>query len=125
MKKSDDYKQSTDDEIATAAERVLGKLRQVNSEYLSWFEIVLAMVFAIIGYNLPVWLLFFQKKMRKMEMENEVMQFQTIILMLMRIERVNVEMILEGLKDIQTYLESQLQSVLITTRVVHGKHLKK
>ena len=98
MKKSDDYKQSTDDEIATAAERVLGKLRQVNSEYLSWFEIVLAMVFAIIGYNLPVWLLFFQKKMRKMEMENEVMQFQTIILMLMRIERVNVEMILEWLE---------------------------
>ena len=98
MKKSDDYKQSTDDEIATAAKRVLEKLRQVNSEYLSWFEIVLAMVFAIVGYNLPVWLLFFQKKMRKMEMENEVMQFQTIILMLMRIERVNVEMILEWLE---------------------------
>ena len=98
MRKSDDYKQSSDDEIATAAERVLGKLRQVNSEYLSWFEIVLAMVFAIVGYNLPVWLLFFQTKMRKMEMENEVMQFQTIILMLMRIERVNVEMILEWLE---------------------------
>ena len=28
-------------------------------------------------------------------MEDEVMQFQTIILMLMRIERVNVEIILE------------------------------
>lgn len=98
MKKSSDYKNSTDAEISTAAERVLGKLRQVNSEYLSWFELVLAMVFAIIGYNLPVWLLFFQAKMRKMEMENEVMQFQTIILMLMRIERVNVEMILEWLE---------------------------
>ena len=33
-----------------------------------------------------------------MEMEDEVMQFQTIILMLMRIERVNVEMILEWLE---------------------------
>ena len=33
-----------------------------------------------------------------MEMENEVMQFQTIILMLMKIERVNVEMILEWLE---------------------------
>ena len=36
--------------------------------------------------------------MRQMEMENEVMQFQTIILMLMKIERVNVEMILEWLE---------------------------
>ena len=40
----------------------------------------------------------FQKIMRQMEMENEVMQFQTIILMLMKIERVNVEMILEWLE---------------------------
>jgi hypothetical protein len=36
--------------------------------------------------------------MRQMEMENEVMQFQTIILMLMKIERVNVEMILEWIE---------------------------
>jgi len=40
----------------------------------------------------------FQKILRKLEMENEVMQFQTIILMLMKIERVNVEMILEWLE---------------------------
>ncbi len=98
MKKSKDYANSTSDEIATAAERVLKKLRQVNSEYLSWFEMILAMVFAVFGYNLPVALLFFQAKMRKLEMEDEVMQFQTIILMLMRIERVNVEMILEWLE---------------------------
>ena len=48
--------------------------------------------------SFPILLLMFQKKMRQMEMENEVMQFQTIILMLMRIERVNVEMILEWLE---------------------------
>ena len=36
--------------------------------------------------------------MRKLAIENEVMQFQTIILMLMKIERVNVEMILEWLE---------------------------
>lgn len=98
MKKSKDYANSTDDEIKTAAERVLKKLRQINSEYLSWFEMLLAMIFAVIGYNLPIWLLFFQAKMRQIEMEDEVMQFQTIILMLMRIERVNVEMILEWLE---------------------------
>ena len=98
MKKSKDYANSTDDEIKTAAKRVLQKLRQINSEYLSWFEMLLAMLFAVIGYNLPIWLLFFQAKMRQIEMEDEVMQFQTIILMLIRIERVNVEMILEWLE---------------------------
>lgn len=46
----------------------------------------------------PLWILVFQAKMRQLEMEDEVMQFQTIILMLMRIERVNVEIILEWLE---------------------------
>ena len=45
-----------------------------------------------------MWLLYFQAKMRQLEMEDEVMQFQTIILMLMKIERVNVEIILEWLE---------------------------
>ena len=109
MAKSDDYATSTEDEIETAAQRVLEKLRKVNSEYLSWFEMLLAMVFALIGYNLPIWLLYFQAKMRKMEMEDEVMQFQTIILMLMRIERVNVEMILEWLARYSNIFKEPLE----------------
>ena len=56
------------------------------------------MVFGVIAYNAPVWMLTFQAKMRQLEMEDEVMQFQTIILMLMKIERVNVEIILEWLE---------------------------
>ena len=43
-------------------------------------------------------MLIFQLKMRQLEMEDEVMQFQTIILMLMKIERINVEIILEWLE---------------------------
>ena len=95
---NDDYEESSPDEITVAAERVLGKLQIVNSENMQWFEVLLSMVFAVIAYNGPIWMLKFQAKMRQLEMEDEVMQFQTIILMLMRIERVNVEMILEWLE---------------------------
>ena len=98
MKRSKYYEGATDDTLATDSERVYGKLQTVNGEYLKWFEILIGLVFGLIGYAFPILLLIFQKKMRQMEMENEVMQFQTIILMLMRIERVNVEMILEWLE---------------------------
>ena len=87
-----------DDEISQAAERIFDKLQIINSEYMKWFEVLLSFVFAIIGYMAPIWMLMFQAKMRQIEMEDEVMQFQTIILMLMRIERVNVEIILEWLE---------------------------
>ena len=92
------YKDLNEEEKQIVIERIMEKLKIINSEYVKWFEILLAFVFSIIGYMAPVWLLYFQLKMRQLEMEDEVMQFQTIILMLMRIERVNVEIILEWLE---------------------------
>ncbi|MBP3255937.1 MAG: hypothetical protein J6M60_05565 [Clostridia bacterium] len=93
-----DYVNSTDEQRKTAAARIMDKIKVVNSEYLSWVEVLGAMAIALIAYAEPVLMLKFQAKMRQIEMEDEVMQFQTIILMLMRIERVNVEIILEWLE---------------------------
>ena len=98
MERSEDYKEAKEEEIQKAAERVYEKLQKINKEVLGWFEVLLAVVFMVISYMAPIWLMMFQLKMRQMEMEDEVMQFQTIILMLMRIERVNVEIILEWLE---------------------------
>lgn len=92
------YEGAESTEIDKAAERIYNKLQVINTEYIQWFELLLAFVFAVIGYMAPLWILVFQAKMRQLEMEDEVMQFQTIILMLMRIERVNVEIILEWLE---------------------------
>ena len=98
VRRDKDYLEAKEEEITKAIDRIYEKLQKVNSEYLRWFEVLMALVFMGIGYMSPVWLLYFQYKMRLMEMEDEVMQFQTIILMLMRIERVNVEIILEWLE---------------------------
>ena len=97
MRKSKEYKDASDDEIESNAEKILEKLKIINSEYLKWFEVLMAIMFSMIGYASPILLLKFQVRMRQMEMEDEVMQYQTIIMMLMRLERVDCEMILEWL----------------------------
>ena len=98
MTKSDIYIDETEEVIAEDAARVMDKIDKINKAYLHWYEVLIACIIGILAYRGPNWLLLFQLKMRKLEMENEVMQFQTIILMLMKIERVNVEMILEWLE---------------------------
>lgn len=108
VKKSKYYKEADDKEIATAAERIYEKLQVINSESFQWFELLLACVFTIVGYMSQIWILKFQSKMRQLEMEDEVMQYQTIILMLMRIERVNVEIILEWLERYSNIFRSQI-----------------
>ena len=92
------YATSTSDEITKDATRVVEKIKTIQNAYLRWYEVLVSCLIGLLGYHGPNLLLIFQKKMRLLEMENEVMQFQTIILMLMKIERVNVEMILEWLE---------------------------
>ena len=95
---SDDYYEASDEDIDEATEDIYKELGIINNESFKWFELLMAVGFAWMGYQAPIWILFFQKILRKLEMENEVMQFQTIITMLMKIERVNVEIILEWLE---------------------------
>ena len=102
------YYEEGDENIEEDAERILEKLKIVNSEYMQWFEVLIAIFLALGGYMAPVWMMIFQMKMRQMEMENEVMQFQTIIVMLMKIERVNVEMILEWLERYSNIFKEQI-----------------
>ena len=102
------YEEADDEEIQTAVDRIFDKLQIINSEYMQWFELLLACVFAVIGYMAPIWVLYFQAKMRQLEMEDEVMQYQTIIMMLMRIERVNVEIILEWLERYSNIFKPQI-----------------
>ena len=98
MIKSEEYAGTDEKDIKVAAKQVYDKLKIVDAEVLAWYEILIASIAMIVGYMSPIWLMMFQLMLRQMEMEDEVMQFQTIILMLMRIERVNVEIILEWLE---------------------------
>ena len=98
IERSEAYKDASEEDIEEATTRIYKKLKVINNEYIKWFELIIAIAFSYLGYMAPMWLLYFQAKMRQLDMEDEVMQFQTIILMLMKIERVNVEMILEWLE---------------------------
>ena len=112
MKKNKVYNGFSDSDIKTESQKIQEKLNTINKEYLKWFEVLIAIMFAMIGYYIPNMLLFFSKKMRTMEMEDEVMSYQTIIMMLMRIERVDVEMILEWLERYADIFKDQIGKCL-------------
>lgn len=99
----------TSDQIYENSERIYTKLKDLSSEYFKWTELLLAMFIGLIAYQVPKIFLSFQKKMRQMDMDDEVMQFQTIILMLMHIERVSVEYILEWITRFSVIFKEPLQ----------------
>ncbi len=112
MKRTKEYRDFKDTDMEKESKQIYDKLQKLNAEYLKWFEVLLAILFAAIAYASPSWLLVFQIKLRRMLMEDEVMSFQTIILMLMKIERVDVEMILEWLERYADIFKEQINRCL-------------
>lgn len=102
----------TYNQVYTNAERIYEKLKLYANEYLKWLEVVIALLIAYAMYYMPLVILMFQRKMRAMEMEDEVMQFQTIILMLMYIERISVEFIIEWLARYANIFKEPLMKCL-------------
>ena len=102
----------TEEQAMKAAERVYGKLLVLTSERFMWYELVIAALIGLVAYHGPIMMMKFQKKMRYMEMEDEVMQFQTIILMLMHIERISVESMLEWLTRFSNIFKEPLMKCM-------------
>lgn len=81
-----------------AVDRVYSKIETVKNSYLKFWQVLTAMLIALIGYYMPTLILIVRNKIREMEKENEIMQFQSIIFMLMYIDRIDVQTILEWLE---------------------------
>lgn len=79
-------------------ERLYTKTIGIQDAYLKWYEVLMSLLLGYVAYQIPYMMLTIRNKMRAMEKENEIMQFQSIILMLMYIERVDVQTIMEWLE---------------------------
>lgn len=82
----------------TDIDRIYNKINQVQGLYLKYWELLISLAVAAMAYFIPDVTLFLRNKLREMEKENEIMQFQSIILMLMYIERIDVQTMLEWLE---------------------------
>ncbi len=80
-----------------AVDRIYDKIVTINDSYLKFWHVLIALLIAVIAYNIPNVILYVRNSVRKMDKDNEIMQFQSIILMLMYIDRVDVQTILEWL----------------------------
>jgi hypothetical protein len=94
--------------------RIEGKMQTIHGEFFKWWELLLAICLAIVGYYLPLWILLFQHRMRALEMQNEVDQFHVLISILSEFERMSVETILEWMERYGIIFRPALQRCLLT-----------
>ncbi|MCX7772804.1 MAG: hypothetical protein N2376_06805 [Clostridia bacterium] len=95
-----------------AAKRILDKVKKYEKMYFKWWELLISLFIASLFYHIPYLLMLFRKKVIQLNMEDEVMQFHTIILMLMNIERISVEDILKWMEQFAVVFKDSISRCL-------------
>lgn len=99
-------------QLNSTINRITEKLQILNNAYLKWWEVLIAIAIACTAFQIPVWVLRFQRKMRAMEMQTEVDQFQTIISILCELDRVSVQMVLEWMERYSNIFKEPIQKCI-------------
>lgn len=93
--------------------RIETKMESMQGEYFKWWELLIAIVIAYIAYYIPMWILQFKRRMRTMEMQNEVDQFHTLISILMQFDRMSVDNILEWMERFSVIFKAPLRRAVL------------
>lgn len=102
----------TTDHISAQADRIKDKLDRMSHEYLKWYEVLICAFIAFIAYMIPTLELMIQRNIIKYESENEVSQYQSIILMLMNQETMGTYDVLEWLERYSLIFKKPIEKIL-------------
>lgn len=99
-------------DINRDVKRILAKVELLDTEYFKWYELIIALALGILAYFAPIWMMLFQRKIRRVDMQNEVEQFRMLISILSQLERIDVRTILEWMELFGLIFKPALQRCL-------------
>ena len=105
--------------LDNVAKRIFKKSKNYSQIYFKWYYLIIIFLVTILFYKLPKIFLYFREKMLKMKLEEEILQLQTIIMMLMHFERLNVEDILRSLERFAFIFKASIGKCL--DNIDHGE----
>ncbi len=98
--------------MTMTAEEIVSRINRYHEEYYQWYELLLTFLVSIAAYYMPYLNLLFIRKLRRMNMEDEVIQFHSIILMLMHFDRMTIETILVWLENFADIFKKSIRECL-------------
>lgn len=105
--------QLNNEEISVASERINKKVYMLSNNIFWWWQLMVCFLLFTVGYWAPIMGLGIMARARKIDMEDEVSQFQTIILMLMHMNRIHVQEILEWMEAFSVHFKEPLQKCIL------------
>ena len=107
------------------ADEVIDELTKYHNTYFKFYTIILSALAAVIAFQIPRWYLLFKIRLSGMNKEEEVSQFQTIILILMNADGIGMDEILEWMEKFAFSFKSTIQDCIINLESGQQEALEK
>ena len=91
---------------------VLARLKSYKNEYYRWYELLISIIITLIAYYLPYWMLLYRRRVIRLGMNGEVVQFHSIILMLMYLDNISILTILETMEIFAGIFKTSIQECI-------------
>lgn len=82
----------------TISKEVIERINKYQNSYFRWWYLIVAFLLAYVGYMSPVLMIRFKKNIIQMRKQEEVVQFQSLMLILMHMDGITVAEILEWME---------------------------
>lgn len=105
-------------------DEVYSRINQYRGEYFKWYELLISFLLTIIAFQVPYYTLNIEKKAKEIYMDEEISQFQSIIIMLMHIENVSAFTILEWMETFSVVFRESIRTCVITYQTSDVKALQ-
>lgn len=93
--------------------------------YYRWWFLLINVAGYFAGYYLPYLMLLYQLRIVKMDMEDEVIQYQTIVLILMHVDGIMIDTVLEWMERFSFCFRQSIQECIISLEYSTQKALQK
>lgn len=104
---------------------VFKRIAQYKDVYYRWWFMLINILGFITGYMMPYGILWYQLKVVKMDMEDEVLQYQTIVLILMHVDGMMIDTVLEWIERFSYCFRQSIQECIINLEYSTQKALYK
>lgn len=100
-------------DLATlTAQEVVERINSYQQEYYHWYEFLIALLVGTATFYIPYIKIIAMKYIRKMVMDDEIIQFQSIILMLMHMDHMSIEIILTWMEKFSNVFRKSIQNCI-------------
>lgn len=101
------------------------RVAQYKNVYYRWYFLLINIAGFYFGYNIPYWILLYRLRIVKMNMEDEVIQYQTIVLILMHVDGIMIDTVLEWMERFAYCFKQSISECIINLEYSTQRALQK